>query len=48
MSDEKPHLPDDVLEEIKKKGQEEGTKDISDIASKLEGKIPMRKDDEEE
>ena len=47
MSEEdKKTLPKDVLEEVKSADHPEKGHDISEMAEKLEGKIPTKKKDE--
>ncbi len=45
--EEKKTLPKEVMDEIKSKADESGAHDVSEIASKLEGKIPTEKKEEE-
>lgn len=47
MSEEKKTLPKELMDEIKSKADETGAHDVSDIASKLEGKIPTEKKKDE-
>lgn len=47
MSDEEKKLPEDLKKELMEKTGESSS-DVSEVAEKLEGKIPTKPKDEEE
>jgi hypothetical protein len=44
--EERPRIDEDLKKELVEKAKDKGTKDISEIAAKLEGKIPTKPKEE--